>query len=107
MLVCKRAEALLKAGRPAAAAADATAALAINPDSAKGYKLRGKARRLLGDYDDAAADFGQAQRIDFDDSIIADLNYVSKRAKKIRANALAAEHNASLKEADGPAEEAD
>ena len=32
----------------AAAAADATAALAINPDSAKGYKLRGKARRLLG-----------------------------------------------------------
>jgi len=107
-LVCKRADALLGAGRPAAAAADATAALGLNPDSAKGYKLRGKARRVLGEYEDAAADFGTAQRIDFDDGILADLSYVANRAKKIRAKALAEAHNAKLAAdaADAPAEEA-
>ena len=101
-LVCKRAEALLKSGRPKAAETDAAAALALNPDSAKAYKLRGKARRKLGDYDGAAADLGQAQRIDYDDSVIDDLKYCSKRSAKIRAIALAAEHNAKL-DGDGAA----
>ena len=107
MMVCKRAEALLKAGRPSAAAADCDVALDINPDSAKAYKLRAKARRKLGDYDAAAADFGQAQRIDFDDSVLDELNYVTKRAKKIRAKKLAEEHNKALDEKEGVAEEAD
>ncbi|KAH8092439.1 hypothetical protein JL720_5412 [Aureococcus anophagefferens] len=49
-LCCKRAEVLLKGGRPAACVADATVALGINPDSAKAYKLRAKARCKLGDY---------------------------------------------------------
>ena len=107
MMVCKRAEALLKAGRPSAAVADCDVALDINPDSAKAYKLRAKARRKLGDYDAAAADFGQAQRIDFDDSVLDELNYVTKRAKKLRAKKLAEEHNKALDEKEGVAEEAD
>eukprot|EP00629_Pelagomonadales_sp_RCC1024_P002896 CAMPEP_0119274916 /NCGR_PEP_ID=MMETSP1329-20130426/12926_1 /TAXON_ID=114041 /ORGANISM="Genus nov. species nov., Strain RCC1024" /LENGTH=397 /DNA_ID=CAMNT_0007275267 /DNA_START=149 /DNA_END=1339 /DNA_ORIENTATION=- len=94
LLLCKRADLLLKAGRPKAAELDCEAALAKNPDSAKAYKLRGKARRKLGEYETAAADFGQAQRIDFDDGILDDLKYCSTRAAKIRAIALAEEHNA-------------
>ena len=93
-LLCKRGTVLLKLKRPTAAALDASAALDANPDSAKAYKLRAKAKRMLGDYDGASADFGQAQRIDFDDSIIDLQAYVSKRAAKIRANALAEAENA-------------
>ena len=106
-MCCKRAEVLLKGGRPAACVADATVALGINPDSAKAYKLRAKARRELGDYGEAAADFGQAQKIDFDDGIIEELNYVAKRAKKIRAKQLAEQFNADLDAKEGLAEEAD
>ena len=100
-MLCKRADLLLKAGRPKAAEIDCEAALAKNPDSAKAYKLRGKARRKLGEYEAAAADLGQAQRIDFDDGILDDLKYCSTRAAKMRAIALAEEHNAKLAEADG------
>ena len=83
-LLCARAEVLLKAKRPSAAKADANAALAANPDSAKAYKLRAKARRALGEYEESTTDFGQAQRIDFDDSIVDEQAYVTKRSKKIR-----------------------
>ncbi|KAJ1448911.1 hypothetical protein M885DRAFT_470685 [Pelagophyceae sp. CCMP2097] len=99
-LVCKRAEALLKAKRPLACEADATAALARNPDSAKAYKLRAKARRMLGKYDDALADFGQAQRIDFDDSIAEEQAFVSSHVKKLRLYAIAiADHAAAAEKA--------
>ncbi|KAJ8611959.1 hypothetical protein CTAYLR_004402 [Chrysophaeum taylorii] len=88
-MLCKRGDLLLKRGRPAAAAADATKALEINQDSAKAYRLRAKARRKLGQYDDSSADFGQAQRIDFDDGVVEEQTYVAKRAKKLRAKLLA------------------
>ena len=74
----------------------ASAALALNPDSARAYKIRGRARRLAGDYEGAAADFGQAQRIDFDPDVRPDLVYCSTRSAKIRAIKLAEEHNAAL-----------
>ena len=89
--LCKRAQLLLKAQRPRAAALDASAALALNPDSARAYKIRGRARRLAGDYEGAAADFGQAQRIDFDPDVRPDLVYCSTRSAKIRAIKLAEE----------------
>ena len=38
MLLCKRADLLLKQQRTHAAGADAAAALAVNPDSAKAYR---------------------------------------------------------------------
>ena len=94
--LCKRAQLLLKAQRPRAAALDASAALALNPDSARAYKIRGRARRLAADYEGAAADFGQAQRIDFDPDVRPDLVYCSTRSAKIRAIKLAEEHNAAL-----------
>eukprot|EP00971_Amphidinium_carterae_P045964 904272-Amphidinium_carterae.1 len=45
MLLCKRGELLLKLRRPKAALQDSNAALKINPDSAKAYRLRGKVMR--------------------------------------------------------------
>merc|ERR1719436_1348638 len=83
MLLAKRAELLLKLRRPQAAIADATAALAVNPDSAKAFKVRGKARRFVGDYEKAKADLDQAQRIDYDDSVADIHEYVTKRTAKL------------------------
>ena len=94
LLLCKRGDLLLKLKRPKAAERDASKALSLNPDSAKAYKLRAKARRKLGHYELASADFGQAQRIDFDDSIVQEQSYVTKRATKIRAKQLFDEEQA-------------
>ena len=64
----KRAECYLKLKKPMAAIRDCDAALAINPDSAKGAKVRGMARRVLGEYEAAVADLGTGQKIDFDET---------------------------------------
>jgi suppressor of tumorigenicity protein 13 len=42
--------------KPNAAIRDATRALELNPDQAKGFKVRGTARRYLGQYEDAIHD---------------------------------------------------
>lgn len=94
-MLCKRGALLLKLGRPKAAELDASSALELNQDSAKAYRLRAKARRKLGLYDQASADFGQAQRIDYDDSIVEEQTYVTNRAKKIRAKQLAEQEAAT------------
>lgn len=41
----------------------------INPDSAKGYKSRGIARSLLGQWEEAAKDLHVASNIDYDEEI--------------------------------------
>merc|ERR1719183_2391765 len=69
MMVAKRAEWFLKQKRYKAAIADATLALKLNPDSAKAYRARGKARRFLGEYEGSSADFAKAQKIDYDDGV--------------------------------------
>lgn len=87
MLLCKRADLLLKQKRTHAAAADAAAALAVNPDSAKAYRIRGQARRYCGDYAGAAADFAKSQAADYDESV-ADMHaYCQKRAAKLALKA--------------------
>jgi tetratricopeptide (TPR) repeat protein len=98
MLLARRGELLLKMKRPRAAVLDASAALDKNPDSAKAYKIRGKAQRLLGKYAEAVDDFAQCQKIDYDDSIVDMHNYCTKRkmwhmkmnARKEREEAAAA-----------------
>merc|ERR1719502_269455 len=95
LLLCKRGELLLRRARPAAAAADATVALGINPDSCKALRLRGKARRRLGEYDGALEDLGQAQKIDFDPDVAATLKYISSRVAKMRKIELKAEAEAA------------
>merc|ERR1712176_185645 len=87
MMVAKRAEMLLKQKRYKAVIADATLALKLNPDSAKAYRARGKARRFLGEYEGSEADFQQAQKIDYDDGVVDLHTYVKKRCEKMRKKA--------------------
>lgn len=49
----------------------------INPDSAKGYKSRGMARAMLGQWEDAAKDLHLASKLDYDEEINAVLKKVS------------------------------
>ncbi|GKD60497.1 FAM10 family protein-like protein [Tanacetum coccineum] len=55
--------------KPSAAIRDANAALKINPDSAKGYKSRGIALSLLGQWREAAKDLHVASKLDYDEEI--------------------------------------
>jgi suppressor of tumorigenicity protein 13 len=87
MMIAKRAEILLKLKRFSAASADATAALEINPDSAKAYKTRGKARRFLGDYEGAVSDLNKSQAMDYDDGVADMHDYVQKRLAKMKLKA--------------------
>lgn len=48
----------------------------INPDSAKGYKSRGMARAMLGQWEDAAKDLHLASKLDYDEEINAVLKKV-------------------------------
>lgn len=84
MMLCKRAEILLKLKRPSGAVADATAALSLNPDSCKAYRIRGKALRQVGEYERALEDLGQAQRIDYDDAAEEMLKWLQARCNKMR-----------------------
>mmetsp|Transcript_18956 Transcript_18956/g.44141 ORF Transcript_18956/g.44141 Transcript_18956/m.44141 type:complete len:270 (+) Transcript_18956:101-910(+) len=86
MLLCRRGELLLKLRRPKAALQDGNAALKVNPDSAKAYKLRGKAHRFLSMWDQAVEDFAQCQNIDYDDDI-ADVHKFCTRRKVWHAKA--------------------
>jgi len=87
MMLAKRAEMLLKQKRFQAAIADATLALSLNVDSAKAYRVRGKANRFLGQYEGSASDLAQAQKMDYDDSVVDVHKYVEKRLQKMQLKA--------------------
>ncbi|XP_024970296.1 TPR repeat-containing thioredoxin TDX isoform X2 [Cynara cardunculus var. scolymus] len=69
ILYAARASVLIKLRKPNAAIRDADAALQINPDSARGYKMRGMARAMLGLWEEAARDLGVASTFDHDEEI--------------------------------------
>lgn len=48
----------------------------INPDSAKGYKSRGMARAMLGQWEEAVKDLHLASTLDYDEEINAVLKKV-------------------------------
>jgi suppressor of tumorigenicity protein 13 len=83
MMLSKRGELLLKLRKPVAAAQDASVAIGINPDSGKAYRIRGKARRYLGEYREALADLNSAQSIDYDDGVADVHAYVKNRVAKL------------------------
>ncbi|KAJ1619746.1 Hsc70-interacting protein, partial [Pavlovales sp. CCMP2436] len=62
-----RALCFAKLKKPNACIRDCNAALALNADSAKSLKTRGKAYRMLGEYELAHADLTSGQKIDFDE----------------------------------------
>mmetsp|Transcript_10025 Transcript_10025/g.14490 ORF Transcript_10025/g.14490 Transcript_10025/m.14490 type:complete len:390 (+) Transcript_10025:94-1263(+) len=86
LLYGNRADCLLKLNRPRAAIRDCDEALKINPDSAKSFKIRGRAKKLLGDWKGARKDLSESQAIDFDDDAVEDLKFVSEKAREIEAD---------------------
>ncbi|MED6156041.1 hypothetical protein PIB30_010964 [Stylosanthes scabra] len=79
-----RASVLLKLKKPNAAIRDADTALKINQDSAKGYKVRGMARAMLGLWEEAASDLHVASELDYDEDIGMALKKVEPNARKIQ-----------------------
>ncbi|KAJ1437780.1 Thioredoxin-like superfamily [Sesbania bispinosa] len=73
----------MKLKKPNAAIRDADTALKINPDSAKGYKIRGMSRAMLGLWEEAASDLHVASKLDYDEEIGMALKKVEPNARKI------------------------
>jgi len=81
LMLAKRGELLLKQKRPLAAIKDCSAALALNEDMGKAYRIRGIANRKLGRYADAKKDLVLAQKLDFDEGISAIEKFVTEKVR--------------------------
>lgn len=81
LLLAKRAELLLANRRPLAAIRDCSAALEVNPDCGKAFRIRGVAHRRLLHWREAHNDLAQGQTLDFDDATTSVQSFVAKRAK--------------------------
>lgn len=68
ILYASRAQVLLDMKKPISCIRDCDQAIKIAPDSAKGYKVRGKAKRLIGQYEAALKDIQTGQKLDWDES---------------------------------------
>ena len=77
ILYATRASVFIKLKKPNAAICDADTALKINPDSAKGYKIRGLSRAMLGLWTEALTDLHVASKIDYDEEIAMALKKVT------------------------------
>jgi suppressor of tumorigenicity protein 13 len=87
LLYANRANALLKLGRPKAAERDCDYALKENPDSAKALRIRGKARKELGKWEDALKDLAASQQIDFDEGTVDDLKFLTEKHHEAEVSA--------------------
>merc|ERR1712060_272280 len=72
-------------GRPRAAVNDCTAALAVNPDSAKAFKIRARAYLKLEMLEEAHSDFQTGLKIDYDEQTDDDSKDVAKKVKEMKA----------------------
>jgi len=84
ILYATRADILLRMKRPNAAISDCSVAIRINPDSAKPYKVRGKAYRYLGKYVEAHTDLCKACQLDWDETSAEMIKFLQPRAEKVR-----------------------
>lgn len=94
----KRGQAYLKLSKPNACIRDCERALEINSDSAAAYKFRGRANRLLGNWEQAAKDLRQACKLDYDEEADEWLREVTPNAKKIEAHNLKQERKKAERE---------
>ncbi|KAF3831995.1 hypothetical protein GH733_000807 [Mirounga leonina] len=83
ILYAKRASVFIKLQKPNAAIRYCERAIEVNPDSALPYKWRGKAHRLLGNWEETAHDLALACKLDYDEDASAMLKEVQPRAQKI------------------------
>lgn len=77
LLYAKRGQCYLQLNKPNACIQDCSRALVINPDCGSAYKFRGRAHRLLGQWEEAAQDLRNACKIDFDEQADAWLREVT------------------------------
>lgn len=94
----KRGQAFLKLKKPNACIRDCDKALDLNCDSAAAYKFRGRAHRLLGNWELAAKDLRQACKLDFDEETDEWLREVTPNAKKIEQHRIKQERKKAEKE---------
>eukprot|EP00747_Dinoflagellata_sp_TGD_P163828 gnl/TRDRNA2_/TRDRNA2_182945_c0_seq1.p1 gnl/TRDRNA2_/TRDRNA2_182945_c0~~gnl/TRDRNA2_/TRDRNA2_182945_c0_seq1.p1 ORF type:complete len:255 (+),score=81.66 gnl/TRDRNA2_/TRDRNA2_182945_c0_seq1:66-830(+) len=85
LMYSRRAQILFQEGRPRAAVNDCTAALAINPDSGKAFKIRAKAYAKLEMWLEAHSDFQTGLKIDYDEATEEASLEVAAKAKDIKA----------------------
>merc|ERR1711972_891725 len=52
-------------------------------DSGKAYRIRGKAHRKLGHWEDAHKDLSMGQKLDYDDDMVDVQKFVAEKWKKI------------------------
>ncbi|CAL8289489.1 unnamed protein product [Boreogadus saida] len=83
ILYAKRASVFVQMNKPNAAKRDCDRAITINPDSAQPYKWRGKANKLLGNWEEAAKDLATACKLDYDEDASALLKEVQPKATRI------------------------
>lgn len=98
MFYAKRGQAFLKLSKPNAAIRDCDRALKLNPDSATACKFRGRAHRLLGNWEEAAKDLRQACKLDYDDEADEWLKEVTPNAKKIEQHKIKQERRKAEKD---------
>jgi len=98
LLYATRAQVLLDMKKPNAAIRDCDKAVKIAPDSAKGYKVRGKAQRALGNYAAALRDIQQGQKCDFDEDSHKLENELKPRADKIVSKKMQQERESRERE---------
>merc|ERR1711865_456331 len=84
LLYSRRAAVLVQLGRPRAVINDCTAALAVNPDSAKEYKMRARANVKLEQWEQANLDFQTGLNIDFDDDTEEAAKVAAQKSKEIK-----------------------
>merc|ERR1712228_285545 len=87
MLLSRRAQVLMQLDRPRAAARDCTAALEVNPDSAKAFKIRARANLKLENWEEAHSDFQTALKIDYDEQTEEDSLEVAAKVKAMKETA--------------------
>ncbi|CAL8274947.1 unnamed protein product [Lota lota] len=83
IMYAKRASVYIQMKKPNAAKRDCDRAISINPDSAQPYKWRGKANKLLGNWEEAAKDLATACKLDYDEDASALLKEVQPKANRI------------------------
>ncbi|XP_046665366.1 putative protein FAM10A4 [Homalodisca vitripennis] len=98
LLYAKRGQCYLNTNKPNACIRDCTRALVINPDCAPAYKFRGRAHRLLGNWEQAAQDLRNACKIDFDEQADEWLREVTPNARKLEEHKLKYERKRREKE---------
>jgi suppressor of tumorigenicity protein 13 len=79
LLYANRATVLYKLQNYRAAERDCNEALKENPDSAKALRTRGKVRKELMMWEEALSDLSASQRIDFDESTVDDLKFLTEK----------------------------